>query len=99
MAYKETFWMACDSTEQLRAEYGPFHTREQAELEAKNSVLDISCATSISSAPTKRSRKFAASSSNSPDAAPVGSESYPGHAAYPLRYLWRILRSRQGLAG
>lgn len=36
MAYKETFWMACDSTEQLRAEYGPFHTREQAESEAKN---------------------------------------------------------------
>jgi hypothetical protein len=35
MAYKEMFWMACDSTEQLRAEYGPFHTREQAEGEAK----------------------------------------------------------------
>ena len=30
MAYKETFWMACDSTEQLRAEYGPFHTRAEA---------------------------------------------------------------------
>jgi hypothetical protein len=26
--------MACDSTEQLRAEYGPFHTRAEAELEA-----------------------------------------------------------------
>jgi hypothetical protein len=35
MAYKEIFWMACDSTEQLRAEYGPFHTRVQAESEAK----------------------------------------------------------------
>ena len=35
MSYKETFWMACDSTEQLRAEYGPFHTRAEAELEAK----------------------------------------------------------------
>jgi len=35
MAYKETFWMACDSTEQLRAEYGPFHTRIEAENEAK----------------------------------------------------------------
>jgi len=34
MAYKETFWMACDSTEQLRAEYGPFPTRAQAEAEA-----------------------------------------------------------------
>jgi hypothetical protein len=34
MAYKETFWMACDSTEQLRAEYGPFHTRSEAEAEA-----------------------------------------------------------------
>lgn len=35
MAYKETFWMACDSTEQLRAEYGPFHTRGEAEIEAR----------------------------------------------------------------
>jgi hypothetical protein len=35
MAYKETFWMACDSTEQLRAEYGPFHTRAEAELQAQ----------------------------------------------------------------
>jgi hypothetical protein len=35
MAYKETFWMACDSTEQLRAEYGPFHTRGEAEMEAR----------------------------------------------------------------
>ncbi|HZQ25373.1 MAG TPA: hypothetical protein VFA89_21480 [Terriglobales bacterium] len=35
MAYKEIFWMACDSTEQLRAEYGPFHTREEAEREAR----------------------------------------------------------------
>lgn len=36
MEYKETFWMACDSTEQLRAEYGPFHTRDEAEAEARN---------------------------------------------------------------
>jgi hypothetical protein len=35
MAPKDVFWMACDSTEQLRAEYGPFHTREEAELEAR----------------------------------------------------------------
>jgi hypothetical protein len=35
MAYKEIFWMACDSTEQLRAEYGPFLSRAEAELEAK----------------------------------------------------------------
>ena len=35
MAYKDIFWMACDSTEQLRAEYGPFHTREEAECEAR----------------------------------------------------------------
>ena len=27
--------MACDSTEQLRAEYGPFHTRAEAEAEAR----------------------------------------------------------------
>jgi formylmethanofuran dehydrogenase subunit E len=32
---KEIFWMACDSTEQLRAEYGPFHTRAEAEREAR----------------------------------------------------------------
>jgi len=30
----ETFWMACDSVEQLRAEFGPFHTRGEAEAEA-----------------------------------------------------------------
>jgi len=35
MAFKEIFWMACDSTEQLRAEYGPFHTRAEAETEAR----------------------------------------------------------------
>ena len=35
MAYKEVFWMTCDSTEQLRAEYGPFHTRAEAESEAR----------------------------------------------------------------
>lgn len=35
MAYKETFWMACDSTESLRAEYGPFHNRTEAEAEAR----------------------------------------------------------------
>src|SRR5271166_5007567 len=35
MAYKDIFWMACDSTEQLRAEYGPFHSREEAEVEAR----------------------------------------------------------------
>ena len=35
MALKEVFWMACDSTEQLRAEYGPFHTRGEAEIEAR----------------------------------------------------------------
>lgn len=35
MAHKDIFWMACDSTESLRAEYGPFHTREEAETEAR----------------------------------------------------------------
>jgi hypothetical protein len=35
MAYREIFWMACDSTEQLRAEYGPFLTRCEAEAEAR----------------------------------------------------------------
>jgi hypothetical protein len=41
MAYKETFWMACDSTEQMRAEYGPFHTRMEAELEARKLGFDF----------------------------------------------------------
>jgi len=35
MAHKDVFWMACDCMEQLRAEYGPFHTREEAESEAR----------------------------------------------------------------
>jgi len=35
MAHKEIFWMTCDSVEQLRAEYGPFHTRAEAEAEAQ----------------------------------------------------------------
>jgi hypothetical protein len=35
MEHKENFWMACDSTEQLRAEYGPFQTRNEAEREAR----------------------------------------------------------------
>ena len=35
MTHKDIFWMACDSTEQLRAEYGPFHTRGEAEAEAR----------------------------------------------------------------
>lgn len=40
MKNKETFWMACDSTEQLRAEYGPFRTREEAEGEARKLGFD-----------------------------------------------------------
>jgi len=35
MAYRETFWMACDSTEHSRAEYGPFNSRLEAEIEAR----------------------------------------------------------------
>jgi hypothetical protein len=35
MPHKDTFWMACDSTEELRAEYGPFHTRLEAESQAR----------------------------------------------------------------
>src|ERR1700681_1786697 len=35
MAYREMFWMAWDSTEQLRAEYGPFLTRGEAEAEVR----------------------------------------------------------------
>src|SRR5205085_10771780 len=36
LGYKETFWMACDSTEHIGAEYGPFHTRMEAEIEARH---------------------------------------------------------------
>jgi len=64
MAQKDIFWMACDSTEQLRAEYGPFHTREEAEIEARKLGSDTCCATSTFWAPTKRSRKCAAFLSN-----------------------------------
>jgi formylmethanofuran dehydrogenase subunit E len=35
MTPKEIFWMACDSTERQRAEYGPFRTRAEAETEAR----------------------------------------------------------------
>jgi hypothetical protein len=35
MTYKETFWMACDTIEHNRAEYGPFNSRLEAELEAR----------------------------------------------------------------
>jgi hypothetical protein len=35
MTHTETFWMTCDSTEQLRAEYGPFQSRAEAESEAR----------------------------------------------------------------
>jgi len=35
MTRMETFWMACDCTEPLRSEYGPFHTRAEAETEAR----------------------------------------------------------------
>lgn len=41
MNHKETFWMACDSTEQLRAEYGPFRTRGEAETEARKLGFDF----------------------------------------------------------
>jgi hypothetical protein len=33
--------MACDSTEQMRAEYGPFHTRAEAEMEARKLGFDF----------------------------------------------------------
>ena len=35
MTYKETFWMACDTIEHNRAEYGPFNSRLEAENEAR----------------------------------------------------------------
>jgi hypothetical protein len=35
MAFIETFWMACDSTESARVEYGPFATRAEAEATAR----------------------------------------------------------------
>jgi hypothetical protein len=41
MARKEIFWMTCDSTEQLRAEYGPFRSRSEAEVEARRLGFDF----------------------------------------------------------
>jgi hypothetical protein len=35
MSYHETFWMACDTIDHTRAEYGPFTSRLEAELEAR----------------------------------------------------------------
>jgi len=35
MALTETFWMACDCTENTRVEYGPFATRSEAEVTAR----------------------------------------------------------------
>jgi|SRR6476659_5508516 hypothetical protein len=35
MSYRETFWMACDTIDHTRAEYGPFTSRLEAELEAR----------------------------------------------------------------
>ena len=37
----ETFWMACDSTEPQRAEYGPFRSREEAEAQARKLGFDF----------------------------------------------------------
>ncbi len=34
MAFTEIFWMACDTTESTRSEYGPFMTRAEAEATA-----------------------------------------------------------------
>lgn len=41
MPRKERFWMTCDSTEQSRAEYGPFHSRAEAESEARTLGFDF----------------------------------------------------------
>jgi hypothetical protein len=66
MDYKETFWMACDSTEQLRAEYGPFHTRAEAEAEARKLGFGYLLRYEHLLDEMRRSGKFAASSSNCP---------------------------------
>lgn len=39
MAFTETFWMACDSTERTRVEYGPYATRGEAEETARRLQL------------------------------------------------------------
>ena len=72
MAYKEVFWMTCDSTEQLRAEYGPFHTRTEAETEAKKLGFGYLLRYEHILGEDEEVRKCDASSSNYPDAAPVG---------------------------
>lgn len=77
MAYTETFWMACDSTEQLRAEYGPFHTRSEAELEARKLGFGYLLRYEHILGPEEEIEEVRCIFVELPGAAPIGVESTP----------------------
>jgi len=85
MVYKETFWMACDSTEQLRAEYGPFHTRAEAEAEAKK--LGFGYLLRYEHLPRQRRRDSGSTLHlhRTPWRRPVGNRSYTAHPSHAMR--------------
>ena len=99
MAYKEIFWMACDSTEQLRAEYGPFHTRAEAECEARKLGFGYLLRYEHILGENEEIEEVRCIFVELPGAAPVGVGGHSGHPSYPLRDLRRICGARQRLAG
>ena len=83
--HKDIFWMACSSTEQLRAEYGPFHLAKKQKSRPASSASATFYATNTFSAPMKKSKKCArlelqdvqpihrvTASSSTPGARPAG---------------------------
>ena len=91
--------MACDSTEQMRAEYGPFHTRAEAEQEARK----------LGFAYLLRYEHIIGDNEDIQEVRCVFIELPPGtsrcsctpdpKAAYPLRHLRRDRNPRRSLAG
>ena len=90
MDYKETFWMACDSTEQLRAEYGPFHTRSEAEAEARKLGFSYLLRYEHVLDENEEIREVRCIFIELPGAVIASSSSH--QPAYPLRHLRRVRR-------
>ena len=99
MAYKESFWMACDSTEQLRAEYGPFHTRAEAEIEAKKLGFGYLLRYEHILGANEEIEEVRCIFVELPGAVPVGSRSGSRYAPHPLCHLRGIRCPRKGMAG
>jgi len=97
MDYKETFWMACDSTEQLRAEYGPFHTRVEAEAEARKLGFSYLLRYEHMLDKNEEIQEVRCIFLELPGT--VGNESFANQSAHPLRHLRRVRYSRQVVAG